>query len=85
MRDIFYSERDRIRLEFERNRTLSQAIALKTIDEGYERLDSFAHPDPYVIPTMYGGSKYARNPPLSGEIRMIKDFGREKEAIPKLH
>ena len=83
MRDIFYTERDRIRHEFESNRNLTSAQAVKKIEEGFETLDSYAHPDPYIIPTMYGGSKYARNPPVPGEVRVIRDFGREKESIPK--
>ena len=83
MRDIFYTERDRIRHELESNRNLTSAQAVKKIEEGFETLDSYAHPDPYIIPTMYGGSKYARNPPVPGEVRVIRDFGREKESIPK--
>ena len=83
MRDIFYTERDRIRNEFESNRDLTNAQAIKKIEEGFETLDSYAHPDPYIIPTMYGGSKYARNPPVPGEVHVIRDFGREKESIPK--
>jgi NADH dehydrogenase (ubiquinone) 1 beta subcomplex subunit 9 len=83
MRDIFYTERDRIRNEFESNRDLTSAQAIKKIEEGFETLDSYAHPDPYIIPTMYGGSKYARNPPVPGEVHVIRDFGRERESIPK--
>ena len=52
MRDIFYTERDRIRHEFESNRNLTSAQAVKKIEEGFETLDSYAHPDPYIIPTM---------------------------------
>ena len=83
MRDIFYSERDRIRSEFESNRSLTQSQAMKKIEEGFETLDSYAHPDPYIVPTMYGGSKYARNPPVPGNIHVIRDFGREKESVPR--
>ena len=83
MRDIFYTERDRIRHEFESNRNLTSAQAVKKIEEGFETLDSYAHPDPYIIPTMYGGSKYARNPPVPGVVRVISHFGMEKESIPK--
>ena len=53
------------------------------IEEGFETLDSYAHPDPYIVPTMYGGSKYARNPPVPGNIHVIRDFGREKESVPR--
>ena len=83
MRDIFYSERDRIRSEFESNRSLTQSQAMKKIEEGFETLDSYAHPDPYIVPTMYGGSKYARNPPVPGNIHVMRDFGREKESVPR--
>ena len=78
----FYTERDRIRHEFESNRNLTSAQAVKKIEEGFETLDSYAHPDPYIIPTMYGGS-IRQNPPVPGEVRVIRDFGREKESISK--
>ena len=83
MRDIFYSERDQIRSEFESNRSLTQSQAMKKIEEGFETLDSYAHPDPYIVPTMYGGSKYARNPPVPGNIHVIRDFGEREGKCSK--
>ena len=82
MRGIFYDERDRIRREFEKMRGVGLVRGKRAIDEGYETLEGYAHPDPYIVPTMYGGSKYARNPPVPGEIKIMKDFGREKETVP---
>lgn len=55
----------------------------KAVSEGERTLESYAHPDPYVIPTMYGGSKYARNPEVPGDVEMVFDFGREEYAVPK--
>ena len=83
MRDIFYTERDRIRHEFESNRNLTSAQAVKKIEEGFETLDSYAHPDPYTVPTAYGGSKYARNPPPHPDVKVVMDFGRDEYAIPR--
>jgi hypothetical protein len=66
-RDIFYTERDRIRREFETNLHLKDlGVVEKAIADGEAKLAEYAHPDPYTVPTAYGGSKYARNPPPPG-------------------
>ena len=65
-RDIFYTERDRIRKEFEANLHLKDlGVVEKCIADGEAKLAEYAHPDPYTVPTAYGGSKYARNPPAA--------------------
>ena len=66
-RDIFYTERDRIRKEFEANLHLKDlGVVEKCIADGEAKLAEYAHPDPYTVPTAYGGSKYARNPRRTG-------------------
>jgi NADH dehydrogenase (ubiquinone) 1 beta subcomplex subunit 9 len=83
-RNIFYEERDRIRAQFARDGALKDLGAIERAVSGGERtLEEYAHPDPYVIPTMYGGSKYARNPEVPEGVSMVFDFGREEYAIPK--
>lgn len=83
-RNIFYEERDRIRRSFEANAALKDLGEIeKAVSDGEKTLESYAHPDPYVIPTMYGGSKYARNPETPAGTGMVFDFGREPHTIPK--
>ena len=55
----------------------------RALSDGEKTLESYAHPDPYIIPTMYGGSKYARNPEPPSGVSMVFDFGREEYAKPK--
>jgi NADH dehydrogenase (ubiquinone) 1 beta subcomplex subunit 9 len=83
-RDIFYAERDRIRGQFEANAHLRDlGVVEKAIADGEAKLAEYAHPDPYVVPTAYGGSKYARNPPPHPDVKVIMDFGREPHVIPR--
>ena len=83
-RRIFYEERDRVRAAFARNANLRDAGAIeRALSDGEKTLESYAHPDPYVIPTMYGGAKYARNPEPPTTVGMVFDFGRESYAVPK--
>ena len=82
-RDIFYTERDRIRAQFEANAGLNQPGQIaKAIAAGEAKLAEYSHPDPYTVPTAYGGSKYARNPPVPGEMEVVNDFGRESYVVP---
>ena len=83
-RNIFYEERDRIRRSFEANAGLKDLGEIeKAVSDGEKTLESYAHPDPYTIPTMYGGSKYARNPETPAGAGMVFDFGREPHTVPK--
>jgi NADH dehydrogenase (ubiquinone) 1 beta subcomplex subunit 9 len=83
-RDIFYTERDRIRKEFEANLHLKDlGVVEKCIADGEAKLAEYAHPDPYTVPTAYGGSKYARNPPPHPDVKVVMDFGRDEYAIPR--
>ena len=54
----------------------------KIIADGEAKLDSYAHPDPYIMPASHGGSKFARNPPVDARMQVGVDFGREDYAVP---
>ena len=83
-RDIFYTERDRIRKEFEANLHLKDlGVVEKCIADVEAKLAEYAHPDPYTVPTAYGGSKYARNHPPHPDVKVVMDFGRDEYAIPR--
>jgi NADH dehydrogenase (ubiquinone) 1 beta subcomplex subunit 9 len=83
-RDIFYTERDRIRAQFYGNAHLRDlGVVEKAIADGEAKLEEYAHPDPYTVPTAYGGSKYARNPPPHPDVKVVMDFGREEHVIPR--
>ncbi|CAI5988832.1 unnamed protein product [Closterium sp. NIES-65] len=45
---------------------------------GEAKLKENQHPDPYLVPWVYGGSKYARNPPFPQEISIVHGFGKEE-------
>lgn len=47
------------------------------LNRGEATLREYAHPDPYTVPYAYGGSKYARNPPVPGEIHVVGNYGRD--------
>lgn len=47
------------------------------IEQGEKKLHAGRHPDPYVVPYYVGGTKYARNPPVPPEMRLVFDYGRE--------
>ncbi|EGO27615.1 NDUFB9, NADH-ubiquinone oxidoreductase [Serpula lacrymans var. lacrymans S7.9] len=63
-RDLWRGRAMLIRAEFERNRDVSDPRALAVILEKAEAdLASKLHPDPYIPPTMPGGTKWERNIP----------------------
>ncbi|KAL6768525.1 NUOB22 [Auxenochlorella protothecoides x Auxenochlorella symbiontica] len=77
-RDIFYVKAAELRAEFDQNATLTGHDQIeRALARGEERLRSYAHPDPYIVPYRPGGSLYARNPPFPDGISMHMDFGRE--------
>ncbi|GMH75039.1 hypothetical protein TrRE_jg2101 [Triparma retinervis] len=63
-RQIFCEEADKLRMEFESNRSASPALVTRLIKEAELKLVDYQHPDPYCIPGMPGGSLFMRNPPL---------------------
>ncbi|KAF9226905.1 hypothetical protein BS17DRAFT_728864 [Gyrodon lividus] len=61
-RDIWRGRAQLIRAEFERNRNIHEPRALAQIFEKAEaQLAKRLHPDPYIPPTMPGGTKWERN------------------------
>jgi len=91
-RDTWREHALMIRAEFERNRNVHDPRALAAIlSEAEARLASFAHPDPYIVPSFPGGTKWERNPPPRlGEIydhhnekrdRLVRDAIKELEAL----
>ncbi|KIJ69764.1 hypothetical protein HYDPIDRAFT_120780 [Hydnomerulius pinastri MD-312] len=63
-RDIWRGRAQIIRAEFERNRDVHEPRQLAQIFEKAEaQLASRMHPDPYIPPSMPGGTKWCRNIP----------------------
>ncbi|KAF9232156.1 NDUFB9, NADH-ubiquinone oxidoreductase [Melanogaster broomeanus] len=63
-RDIWRGRAMLIRAEFERNRDIRDPRAVAQVLEKFEaRLAANLHPDPYIPPTMPGGTKWERNIP----------------------
>ena len=67
-REVFLSEAEKIRAEFEANRNCSMPQAHFFIKEAEKKLIDNFHPDPYIIPWMPGGSKFMRNPTPPNEV-----------------
>ena len=66
-----------------RAQALAEEVFKKAIADGEAKLAEYAHPDPYTVPTAYGGSKYARNPPPHPDVKVVMDFGRDEYVIPR--
>eukprot|EP00244_Chara_vulgaris_P000470 TRINITY_DN10804_c0_g1_i1.p1 TRINITY_DN10804_c0_g1~~TRINITY_DN10804_c0_g1_i1.p1 ORF type:complete len:114 (+),score=21.61 TRINITY_DN10804_c0_g1_i1:150-491(+) len=78
-REIFYPEAVKVRAEFEQNRVEENMERIdRLISEGEHRLQKKIHPDPYIVPVEFAGSKYNRNPPIPPEIELVYDFGKEE-------
>ena len=54
------------------------AAVERLLSAGEARLKEYAHPDKYTVPYAYGGSKYARNPPVPPQVRVALNYGREE-------
>ena len=63
-RDVFNDQATQLRARFDATRGSNPAAASRLLREGRDELFEFMHPDPYCLPTMPGGSKFMRNPPL---------------------
>eukprot|EP01041_Mallomonas_annulata_P010977 gene10977-22938_t len=63
-REIFNTEGLKIRAEFNASMSLpvDSPKVKRLVREAYERLQEQAHPDPYIVPYMPGGSLFMRNP-----------------------
>lgn len=52
-----------MRAEFDANKFVKdKRLVEKIVSDGEAKLAEFAHPDPYTLPHMPGGSKYMRYP-----------------------
>eukprot|EP00898_Chlorokybus_atmophyticus_P006839 jgi/Chlat1/7156/Chrsp57S06824 len=80
-RDVFYVEHANVRRQFEANRNVSYAEALRLLEEGETRARELHHPDRYIVPVFPGGSKYKRNLPVPPEITVVQDYGREPHTM----
>lgn len=66
-----------LRAEFEASRHLDSVQGARMVEQGEARLEAQRHPDPYTVPYTFGGSLYARNPPVPEAVSVHLDFGRE--------
>merc|ERR1712072_106565 len=67
-RNLFCEEALKTRAAFKSRMGETQPKVIESyVREAEEALAKYRHPDPYVAPTSFGGSKYMRNspPPLS--------------------
>mmetsp|Transcript_12274 Transcript_12274/g.23297 ORF Transcript_12274/g.23297 Transcript_12274/m.23297 type:complete len:117 (+) Transcript_12274:96-446(+) len=76
-REIFHVEADKIRAEFEANRHSPAGETL--LKNGIQKLLEHAHPEPWTLPTEYGGSKWQRNVPIHDSVEIVLDYGREQK------
>lgn len=65
-RDIFNAEATKIRNSFDKYKDLSpdDAKVKYIMNSAYKTMETYTHPDPYIVPWMPGGSLFQRNPPL---------------------
>ncbi|CCJ29776.1 unnamed protein product [Pneumocystis jirovecii] len=69
-RDIWRIEALKIRSRFESNRNICDPWRLSVILEETEAiLKKYKHPDPYIVPTSPGGSKWERNIPPTAHLK----------------
>jgi NADH dehydrogenase (ubiquinone) 1 beta subcomplex subunit 9 len=64
-RDIFNTEGEEIRRQFDSNKHLdpNSAECDRVMKEAYQKLADYYHPDQYTVPYMPGSSKFMRNAP----------------------
>lgn len=69
-RILFNEEAMKLRADFDNFKSLApdSAKVSRLIREGYEKLESLSHPDPYIKPYMPGGSLFMRNSALPLEV-----------------
>jgi len=69
-REVFLSEADKLRGEFQSNAHLApESGRVKAlVREAQEKLLTHSHPDKYILPWMPGGTLFMRNPPLPFDV-----------------
>lgn len=63
-RELFNTEATKVRARFDEHKGATAAAAARLVREAEEELTRWAHPDPYVVPYMPGGSRFMRNPAI---------------------
>ncbi|KAK9839968.1 hypothetical protein WJX74_001246 [Apatococcus lobatus] len=76
-RDLFYTESEKLRTQFEANSTADLHHTERLLERGEQQLLKWKHPDPYIVAYAPGGSLFQRNPPFPPEMHQHLDFGRE--------
>ncbi|EKX36598.1 hypothetical protein GUITHDRAFT_155205 [Guillardia theta CCMP2712] len=68
-REVLSEQAIQVRNQIERHRHEPNiAYAEDLLKAGEARLKKYAHPDPYILPEMPGGTKWQRNLPVPHEI-----------------
>ena len=79
-RNLWLDKAEEIRWRFDSVKGRpSDANVQSAIQLGQDELVRYAHPDPYVIPWMPGGSKFMRNPPPPPDV--VHDGHVDKHAF----
>ncbi|KAG4304583.1 hypothetical protein PORY_001976 [Pneumocystis oryctolagi] len=69
-RDVWRIEALKIRSRFESNKNISEPWRLSIVlEEAESILKKYKHPDPYIVPTSPGGSKWERNIPPTAHLK----------------
>uniref|UniRef100_A0A061RMM1 NADH dehydrogenase [ubiquinone] 1 beta subcomplex subunit 9 n=1 Tax=Tetraselmis sp. GSL018 TaxID=582737 RepID=A0A061RMM1_9CHLO len=77
--DVWMKEASLLRAQFDACKHVSDPALVETLIARAEKnLGEWRHPNPYIVPHMFGGSLYARNPPVPKEIKIQMDFGQEE-------
>merc|ERR1712021_76811 len=62
-RDLYITKGFELRAEFDAQKLVTNpSVVEKLVSDGEAKLVDMAHPSPYTLPTMPGGTKYQRHP-----------------------
>ena len=67
-REVFNTEGLKMRARFRNNIDASPAKAASLLAQGHAEMNTWTHPDRYLINYLPGGSLFMRNPPLPVEV-----------------
>ena len=74
----YHVQSAKLRKRFDDKAALSDPVAIEqALSAGEAEFRAKRHPDPYVTPFMFGGSRYMRNPPLPEGFHAHLDYARE--------
>jgi len=81
-REVFLKEIGMTRQLFEVNRNAEPALAGLLLKQGQEKLAGLVHPDPYIVPTDIGGTKYQRSVDFPHDkVSLVYNYGMEPHII----